>query len=262
MIIKKKHDNVLHQLALAGLSESEAAFYLAAVQLGRASVRKIASKAGLNRSSSYAVFDHLKSRGLVSAVKKGGKNVIEPIEPWRFLEKQKEQLVSLEQSIEELNDLFRVAQKEPGVKFSEGEEGLKNVLKMILEETKEVCIFGDGDAFKRAIPGWTERYSLKRADRGIKARVILRGTSEAIASLKKLRNSQSKKHELTRIHLFPEAMNIVGGFDVYGTKTILYSFDEKNVAVVIESVMISKMMKSIFEILWSLAETYDRTLLR
>lgn len=259
---KKAQDHLLKALAAAGLSEAEAAFYLAAAQLGKESVRKIASEAGLNRSSAYSLFASLKSRGIVSAVTKRGKVVVEPVAPRQLLALQKDRLDVLEKSVEDLGYLFRVAKQEPGVKFYEGAEGLKMVLKEILEEAKEVCIFGDGDAFKHAVPGWTEAYAERRVANDIQARVILRGSPDAIASIKKLRGTKGKKHELTKIRVLPEALRIVGGFDIYGQKVVLYSFDEKTVAVVIESPMICQMMKSVFEILWSLAETYERTLLK
>lgn len=259
---QKTKEHLIKTLTTAGLSEAEAAFYLAATQLGKESVRKIASLAGLNRSSAYSLFTTLKSRGVVSAVTKKGKVVVEPIAPRKLLALQKDRLEVLEKSVEELGYLFRVARQEPGVKFYEGQEGLKTVLQDILEEAQEVCIFGDGDAFKRAVPGWTEAYAERRVANDIKARLILRGTPEAVSSVQKLRAVKGKKLELTKMRVLPEAMNLVGGFDVYGEKVVLYSFDEKNVAVVVESPMISRMMKAVFEILWSLSETYDRTLLR
>lgn len=248
-------------LALAGFSPREAAFYLAAIQLGRAPIRQVALRARLNRTSAYSVCEALKVRGLVSVVKRTGKAFVEPLAPQRLLERQQDGLASLERSIEELATLFRIAQKEPGVTFYEGEDGLKAVLQSILDEANEVCIFGDGDAFKRAVPGWTEAYAATRSRRGIRARLLLRGTPEVIASIKKERTT-GKKDALTKVRVLPEALNIVGGFDAYDQKTVLYSFEAKTVAVVIDSPVISRMMKSVFEILWSLAETYEKTLLR
>ncbi len=259
---KKDAEDLLTKLTLAGLSQNEAAFYLASLKLGKAPVRKIANMAQVNRSSAYTLFESLKSRGIVSSVKKSGKTVVDPLMPQKFIELQREQLESLEKSVEELQYLFRIAKQEPGVKFFEGEEGLKNVLKSILDEASDICIFGDGDAFQKAIPGWTELYSSKRVEKGIPARILLRGTPNAIASIKQLRNVRGKKRELTHARVLPEALNIVGGFDVFGQKTILYSFEGTCVAVMIESPIIRQMMKSIFEILWSLAETYENTLLR
>lgn len=258
----KTIDQLRTTLSSVGLSDTEAAFYLASAQLGKASVRKIASQAGLNRSSAYAIFAALKTRGIVSGVTKQGKVLVEPIAPKKLLALQQDRLATLEKQMDVLSYLFRVAQQEPGVKFYEGAEGMKAVLKEILEETKDVCIFGDGDAFKRAIPDWTETYADRRIASGIRARMILRGTPEAVASIKRSRLTKGKKHELTMMRVLPEAMNIKGGFDLYGNKVVLYSFDEKTIAVVVESSMISAMMRSIFDILWSLAETYERTLLR
>ena len=49
-------DQILVQL---GLQETEARFYLAALELGPASVRDVAAKAGISRTNAYDVFARL-----------------------------------------------------------------------------------------------------------------------------------------------------------------------------------------------------------
>lgn len=255
-------ENLISIVQKAGLDDSESKVYLTALTLGKASVREIASKSGLNRSSCYAVIERLKSKGLTSLVKRQGKQVVNPVSPNRLFEIQQENTQALQKGLDDLRHLFAVAQKEPGVRFFEGKEGLKTVLAQILSEAKDIVIFGDGDAFKTAMPGWTEFVSEKRLQKKIKVKILLKGTPPAIASAKKLINSSSTKKQYTKIRVLPEAYKIVGGFDVYGDKAVFYSFDEKNVAIVVESRVISTLLKTVFDILWNYAEKYDSTLLR
>jgi sugar-specific transcriptional regulator TrmB len=49
-----------------GFTEKEAVLYLALLQLGRATARDLATQAGLNRSTTYAILQPLAGRGLVS----------------------------------------------------------------------------------------------------------------------------------------------------------------------------------------------------
>ncbi len=262
MPLSKDHQILLHKLSQAGLTPSEAKFYVAALLFDRASIRDIADKAGLNRSAAYTVVKNLKRLGILSTVTVSGKLQVTPITPDRLLDLQKDRLATLETAIGDLGALYKLAQQEPSVKFYEGEDGLRTVLNTVLKQAKSICIFGDGDAFRQAIPGWTETYADRRSRQGIKARLVLKGTPGAIASAKALRTRSGTKSELTKMRLLPEAMHITGGFDVFDNQVILYSFDDRNTAVVIDSPIIARMMTGIFEILWSLAETYDRTLLR
>jgi len=246
-----------------GLDERESRFYVAALKLGKSPISKIARAADLNRSSSYTVVQALIQKGLVSQVKNSTGLIITPIQPQRLLEIQEEQRDLLEEQVKRLQDIFAIAQLEPGVQFFEGKEGLKTVLNSILEEAKEIYVLGDGDAFRKAIPGWSEQYSERRSDRKIRTRLLLKATPQTIGAAKYLRSSEAdQKKAYSKIRLLPEALGIKGGFDVYNDKVILYSFEERNVAVVIESKMISAMMKAIFEMLWNVAEGYERTLIR
>jgi sugar-specific transcriptional regulator TrmB len=258
--------NTIHSnsaLQALGLSEQESRFYIAALTLGKSPVSKIAREANLNRSSVYTIVERLAEKGLISRGKTSTGLAISAASPKHLLTLQEEQAIKLAKHVEQLQDLFVITKAEPGVRFYEGPDGLKNVLTMILEEAKEVCAFGDGDAFRKAIPGWTERYSERRSAQKIHTRLLLKATPQTIGAAKYLRSSQpDEKKAYSKIRLLPEALGIKGGFDVYNNTVILYSFDEKNVAVVVESMMISLMMKAIFEILWEMAEGYEKTLIR
>ncbi len=259
----KSEDNrkLLEVVKRCGLDESEAKVYLALLTLGKGTIHQVAKEGGLNRTSSYAVVERLKTKGLVSSVKNADKTYLSPVKPQRFLQIQKDNYSNLEKHIDDLNYLYTLAEKDLGARFYEGKEGLKAVLEMIIEEAKEVAIYGDGDAFKNSIPGWSEDYSNKRIAHSIKSRIILKGTSDAIKIAKKLKRESGIKGKLSKIRVLPEGYNIVGGFDVFNEKVIFYSFGENNTAVVIENPVISAMMLSIFNMLWNMAEMYNRTLL-
>ncbi|MBI4836354.1 MAG: hypothetical protein HY817_03785 [Candidatus Abawacabacteria bacterium] len=256
-----ERSRLLQVLTACGLDKRESAFYLASLALGKATMSKIAWQAELNRSASYEVMRSLKSLGLISTVKSKLGLLVIASDPERLLVLQREKYEAISQSLESLRYLFTVAQSEPGVRMFEGLEGMKQVLQMVLNEASEVLVFGDGDAFRKAVPGWTEEYSSKRLQRKIKSRLLLKATVASIGTVKSFSQLNSEKSRLSQIRVLPAAFNIVGGFDVFADKVILFSFDQKNTAVVIESKVISAMMRGIFEMLWTLAEGYNQTLL-
>ncbi len=157
--------------------------------------------------------------------------------------------------------MFEINRGRPDVRFYDGREGLKTVLSSILQETKEVLIFGDGDSFIKAIPGWTEAYVNKRSNKDIKIKIILKASPDAVKSIKKVRESSEQVRKLVKVRVLPEAYKIeYSGFDVYNNKVVFYSFAKQNNAVVIDSRLISTMMKTVFNILWETAEKYDNLL--
>lgn len=244
----------------AGLDASEAKLYTLLLTLGGVSHQRLATRAQINRSSSYAIIDRLKKKGLVALRSKAGKQIIVPVAPKRLLELEEERLDYLKEHlpiVEQLSKNLGFLEWGSSMQYFEGKEGLKSVLSLILEENKEVRIFGDGDAFKRIFAGWADLYSKKRQEKNIKARLLLKGTPLAIDSAKRRRGSA-----LSQIRVLPQSYPIVGGFDVVGTKVVLYSFTEDVVAVVIEHKIISTLLATVFDILWQEAEKYDRTLLR
>lgn len=256
----KKEIDILGLLQLAGLDRRESAFYAASLRLGKSPVSKVAQAADLNRSASYEVMEGLKERGLISTAQSSRGLLVVASDPEHLLNDQKERYEHLSKHIEDLRYLFTVAKQEPGVRMYEGREGLKEVLQILLNSDSEVCIYGDGDAFKKAIPGWTEHYSEERAKRAIRSRLLLKSTAEVLHSMRSFKVQKSAKTHFSEIRVLPAAMEIVGGFDVIGDKLVLYSFENNVVAVVIESKLISKMMLSVFNILWNLAESYQKTL--
>lgn len=256
-----KNEKIVENLKEYGLTEPEARIYCSTLALEEATVDRIARHAGLNRTSSYPIFERLKKLGLVGQGKKSKKTIFKAVRPEKFLnllEEKKEKITSI---LPDLKALFDISRGRPNVSFFEGAEGLKTVLSDILNEAKEVCILGEGESFINAIPGWTEAYIKKRAGKKIKIRMILRATSYGLESVRKIQASSSEANSLLKVHVLPEAYRIeASGFDIYNNKVVLYSFEKDNHAVVVESAMIARTMKTVFEILWNESEKYNNLL--
>jgi sugar-specific transcriptional regulator TrmB len=253
------NQKILENLIKFGLSDTEARVYCAALALEEAAVDKISRKAGVNRTSAYPILERLKNLGLISQIKKKGKTVFKAERPEKFLHLLEEKKESINAIIPDLKSLFDISRGRPDVRFYEGREGLKTVLNSILNEAKEVCIFGESESFIKAIPGWTEAYVEKRAKRQIKVRMILRATPYAVQSIKKINSSHISQY--LKVRMLPEAYRSdYSGFDIFNNKVVLYTFEKQNTAVVIENSYISKMMGTVFEILWEVAGRYEHLL--
>ena len=58
--------DLIQELGHLGLSEKEAAVYLASLELGPAPVQDISHKAKVNRATTYVMIESLMGRGLIS----------------------------------------------------------------------------------------------------------------------------------------------------------------------------------------------------
>ena len=245
-----------------GYTDDEVAVYLALLRLGGSGVKNLTTSTKIHRTRIYDILERLIDKGLVSQAPNASKKHYIPEEPNTVIAIHEERLAALKDHLSDLEDLYLKAKTEPEAKLYTGSEGLKNVLTKITQEAHEVCIFGDGDAFETAIPGWSDQYSKLRAANGIKAKILLRGSTTAIEKIKKLRQTRDRRTALTRMRVLPESYAIKGGFDIYDDTVIFYSFDEDNVAVVIKNAIIASLVQTVFTILWDLSEQYERTLLR
>ncbi len=251
-------DNIIKNLVRYGLSESEAKLYCSTLALEDASVDRIAKHSNLNRTSSYPIFERLKSMGLVSEGRKNKKTIFKAVRPETLIDLLEDRKDYINSILPDLKSLFDISRGKPNVSFFEGTEGLKTVMNSILNEAKEICILGEGESFINAIPGWTEAYVAKRAKKNIKARMILKASPYSVKSLKLINQGNSQINNLLKVRVLPEAYRIdYSGFDIYNNKVVLYSFEKHSYATVIESNVISQMMKIVFDILWESSEKYN-----
>lgn len=253
-------EKIIKNLIKYGLSETEAKFYASALALDGANIDKLAKHADLNRTSSYSVLERLKELGLVSQVRKKKKMVVKAIQPEKLFDLLDEKKEAIENILPDMKALFDISRGKPDVQFYEGVEGLKTVMNSILAEAKELYVFGEADSFIRAIPGWTEDYVSKRIKKGIRVKMIMKASPFAIKSIKAtLAKGNASKYIKARV--LPPAYRIdYSGFDLFNNKVVLYSFEKQNNAVVIESGIISSMMKTVFDLLWAESEKYKKLL--
>lgn len=114
-----------------GLSDKEAAIYIALLSFDKALIAEISEKAGVKRPTTYVVLESLAKKGLVSESNAGKKTfyMAEPPEKLElFVERQihllEENKKSLDLIIPQLRGMRREEGEKPVVQFFEGKEGV------------------------------------------------------------------------------------------------------------------------------------------
>src|SRR3989338_4407031 len=85
-----------------GLSEDQTKVYLAALELGQASMQDLADKSGVKRTSIYNFIKELIAKGLIVTAKKRKRTVYSAIHPNQLIELEKSRLSELHRVLPEL----------------------------------------------------------------------------------------------------------------------------------------------------------------
>lgn len=242
-------DRVLTDL---GLHETEARFYLAALELGQAPIRDVAAKAGISRTNAYDVFARLLDQRLVSQVPGPSSRtmLIVAEAPERILDIVEERRRKLEFVLPELRSMHNRSSSKPRVRFHQGVEGIKTVL----EETNAcrskqlLGILSMRDLYD--VPGraWMDDLVKRRIEAGVFLRVIRSPTKDLHALW------PESESDLRALRFAPPAFVFTMTTYIFDDKVALISSRRENFAMTIESEEFAGMQAHFFEVLWSASE--------
>lgn len=240
---------IVRALAQLGLQDTEARFYLAALELGEAPVRDVAEKAGISRTNAYDVFSRLRDQGLVSEVGGGNaKTIIVMAEPpeqlYAIFEQRRQRLRSL---MPELNSLHVRSRAKPRVRYFQGLDGIKKVLNDTLSSRskKLLGILSMRDLYQ--VPGraWMDDLVRRRIEAGVMLRVIRSQVNDMHAQW-----AQSED-ELRQLRYAPADFVFSMTTYIYDEKVALISTQRESFAMTIESADFASMQTHLFEALWA-----------
>lgn len=251
--------DVKKQLEEIGLSDKEAAVYVASLELGKSPVQKIAQQAGIKRVTTYVIIEALMKKGLMSSMEEGKKTHFfaeDPTNIERLIVKQQETVEEkkrlIKDIIPQLDILFKTIGERPAVRFFEGVEGLMSVREDILKsEYKEGKSFVALDSLLRLFPK-QEHMTKSRIKRGIKGKVLYthpRGPIPGGTDTTLLRETKWIPREHFEFN---------GDISVYGNKVSISTFQKKPIAIIIESREIALIINAIFDLAWGGADKFDK----
>lgn len=239
-------------LGQLGLDTSEAATYLALLDLEAVSIRKVADQTGINRGTTHEVMKRLVNQGLVSVRTSGKREYYSAESPEKIYDLIRDKRKNLLQTQELAKDivpklLAHAARPEgrPVVKYYEDNEGIVTVLNDVLRtcvqlSNPEYYAYSSRPLRQylyKKFPTFTER----RIKEGISVKVIAVGEGGDPAAI-------SERKWLSE----PPASNISSYTLIYGNKVaqISISKDFTPYGVVIEDAGTASMQKLLFENLW------------
>lgn len=236
---------LINQLKKLGFSDGEARVYLANLELGEASASRIASKAKIERTTTYGFLESLKKRGLVSLSKRNKKTVYSAETPKKLKTELEEKSRFVDAILPELLSITNVIDKKPIVKFYENREGIYDIYRDSLLYADEPIHMWMSNPWYDDEKFWRDFYVPTRLEKKIMLYAILPNTAESVAFTK-------EKIQPLRETKIVDSKEITSDIMIYGKRKIaIISFDEMT-GLTLESKHLHDTLLFIFKTQWNI----------
>ncbi len=230
-----------------GFSTKAAKVYLAALELGEASVQQLAQASKLKRTTLYYILDELVEAGALIFTKTGKKTYYVPEEPTTLLKNVKEKISTFEDSMALLEEKVGYTKNKPRVYFLYGSAGFKATWDMILAtREKQFRIITQGENFLDYV---REKYIVDeiiatKKKLGVSSKQLITDSAYARKIVAKDIRENRVSKILSPIYKLP--------FTEIITESIVAFISPRfnNMIFIVENEAFSKTRKSIFESLW------------
>lgn len=237
---------MIPQLRKLGFSDHEAAVYLAALELGEASVQRIAKKAKLKRTTVYGLIDILKDRGLIKTTKNRKRTLYFAEDPRRLKELAQEAERTADALLPSLLAMANLIDRKPKILFFEGVEGIKDLYKeTLLYPDSRICGWLSAESFRREETWFDRSYRPIRKEKKIYTDVI-------VPDLPETRSYHNKDREdFHRTKIDVKGGNAISSdILLFGTRHIAILSWEEMTGLIIESRKIHDTLSAIFSAHW------------
>ncbi len=230
-------------------SDKEAQIYLALLNLGPSSVRKLAEYCDLNRGTTYDALKELQERGVVNFYDKDSKQHFVAENPNRLtdLVKHQEKELSeihqqLERVIPELQALYNAGGERPIARYY-GKKDIPLILEDILQtceqDSESLYRIYSAEGVREFMYENFDTFSDVRIGKGISVKVIALGDGGELRGLDERKWLKVKKNTATYIIIYPGK-----------TAYISLNAHGEPIGVVIENDGVYETQKYIFDELW------------
>lgn len=247
-----------HKLTNFGLTEKEAAVYLALLELDTSPVSDIARKAHINRSTTYVLLESLQKKGLVSIAgeKDNDVKLFSAAEPERLSQiaeegakKYRDLVSSAEALVPELAALKLEDRRKTRVRYFDGIEGVIATYEDTLTASEPISAYASSENMPEILPKYFPEYYARRAKRNIPIRSIHPSTPQARERM------THNDEELRTAAIVPaETYGFSPEIKIYDNKIVFMSLKEE-FGIIIESQELADAMKKVFALSWKAAES-------
>lgn len=237
-------------LTSIGLNETQAKVYLLLIKNGSLTPPLTATSLNIKRTNAYAVLDQLEALGL--ATKKEHKKKIaywaeNPIALERLAKNKRTEALEHEKLVQSsmptLLNYFYTFTDQPGVRFFQGLEGIKEIYNDMLRTGKDIYLIRspyDQDLMSNE---FFVKFKDKKSKLNINTYMLNPQENREIFNEK-----TDELYKTTRTQVKPDQYNANVEICTYGDKVSIISFGEEAIGMIIDSPQIANANRQIFEL--------------
>ncbi|MEI7792309.1 MAG: helix-turn-helix domain-containing protein [Candidatus Berkelbacteria bacterium] len=248
-----QNDEILRALESMGLSENQAAVYLANLELGASSIWDISKKSGVKRPTCYVLLEELMWRGLASSTNDGKRVLYTVASTKQLMQYEERRHKRALQVATELEAIASKSTEKPNIRQYSGVEGVKEACNLVLLQPRgtELKVYASL-IMEKEYEEFLNEFAANRVKHGIPTRLLYPDTPECRDFLNRELSKQSittKFLPQDKYEFAAHEMMIFGDMIVYLAHSVKEPF-----ATVIESSTLANGEKQLFEMLWELAK--------
>jgi len=229
-------------LTKLGMNDNEIKIYLFLLKSGESTAPEISKNTGIDKATIYRGLDNLIKLGFVSEVIVNKIKRFTASSPDKLIDKTEELKEELEKIVPELLKLSTLQRTNAQVELYLGKEGIKTVLREILESNKDYILMGHAETFFDEIPIYCDIWLSRIEKKKVKGRLLCpKDEFIKVAKNEELRN-------------LPKELTSLISTWVYGNKTAQFIMTQPAYVVLINNGEVAKTNMKIFEYLWKKAK--------
>lgn len=241
--------DLLTSLKNLGLSEKEAAVYLALLQGGQATAYQIAKRSGLKKPTTYVILDELISRGAARKIMKGRGAIYGATDPVELFVDARSRFEQAERVLPQLRALAASDKKIITASYFEGLSGIQEMYKQVLQKHAGKTCVGFFAHEKDTPKELREYWPVLNAEM-IKQKITLRGITTRDETTKEyLEFKKIPKEFLDLKGLSPHVYSSNVSIEIYGDYTQIVSHRHMQ-GLLIQNPDIADVLRQIFELVW------------
>lgn len=234
-----------------GLTKPQAKAYILLIKEGKLSPPVLASKIGESRTNAYKILDKLVEIQLAKKTEENKKFVYRPENPValeNLAREARDHMLQQEKQVKNylptLLNYFYTYSEQPGVRFFQGEAGIKEIFNDMLRTRKTIYLLRSPADIKFYNEEFFLKFREKRAKLGIETQALTPNVKSAIHS-----PELDARNKFMRTWLPKEAYDASVEWNAYGDKVAIISYGQEAIGMIIESPQIAESFRRIFKLM-------------
>jgi len=227
-----------------GMPEREAKVYLALLELGEASVLRVAQTSGIERTYCYDILESLIKNGMATRMEIAGKQRYVGESPDTLAYIFEQRASKFKKSLPELRSRYNSGGQKPVVRFYEGKESLEKIYNELENCVRYDAITSPAALYKMQ-GTWVNEVAARLVKKGIKVRELVS------AEMGMPEFGRIFRAPLQEVRVLPSNVLLSTDTLIYENKVVSISYAPVYHAVVTEGSGIVTTQKALFEYMWN-----------